>query len=426
MPVRDRTWARFATVRAAGPVAPPDAETLRAQLRELARLDPGHPWLCRVDLTRGRLRPVTGSALDAFVDAVVREIDGDPGPERLAREQLAEPLGELPFRLVLGRSSVALRSAHLLGDGAVVDRWFPALLAGGGASALRRRDTSRSPLLRAGLRRFGRHPLDAVRAVRGAFPLAPPAPPRTREVPELGVPEVVTATVPAAEVARLRAARDEGRTRASVAAQLMSRTAAALARHGVVAEGALVMMDCRRYLGPGAAVTGNFAAGPYLDVDATNAEAMAAALARATDDAVPLVLLAAATARTGALGLRRRLGGSPGVVSPSRVGVPVQPRLTLSYQGRLALDDLPWLDRKAARYLQAAQPAGPEGITVAFAPTSAGTQLTATAHPDVFDPALLRAALAEVAGEAVAGAQPVGSVEGGDSRMAVSARRCPS
>mgnify|MGYP001167379108 CR=1 FL=1 len=60
--VRDRTWARFATVRAAGPLGPPAVESLREVFRELARLDPGHPWLCRVDAARGRLRPVAGGA----------------------------------------------------------------------------------------------------------------------------------------------------------------------------------------------------------------------------------------------------------------------------------------------------------------------------------------------------------------------------
>ena len=109
----------------------------------------------------------------------------------------------------------------------------------------------------------------------------------------------------------------------------------------------------------------------------------------------------------------------------ARAGAPRRPRPRLTYKGGRPLDGLPWPDPPRARYLQAAQPAGPEGITVAFAPTPAGTQLTATAHPEVVVLAALRAALAEVAAAGGGGPQGEGSsvASGAPSETAVSERR---
>jgi hypothetical protein len=143
-----------------------------------------------------------------------------------------------------------------------------------------------------------------------------------------------------------------------------------------------VMMDARRYAGPGTRVTGNFATGPWLDVDAGDPRALGAAMARAAASGVPLLLLGALTL-TAAL---RRTTRAPSTTT-GRL------RLNLSWLGRAGLDGVPWLDEQAARYLVAADPAGPDSLTVAFVPTPAGITVSASCFPEVVDPALVATAL---------------------------------
>jgi hypothetical protein len=386
---RDRTWLRFHTVRAAGPLRVPSADAVRGAVGDLAARDPGHPLLSRLD--GDRLVPVTARELDDFLRAVVATLaDDEPGaddPDELARRMLTESLGDLPFRLVLGRRTAAIRTSHAVGDGAMVDAWFPALLATRDVDELVRRDATRWPLVRAGLRQFAAHPARAVQAVRGLFPLAPPVgDPRPVEV---GTPAVATAVLPHQQVRALRAWRDEHAPGVSVASLVMARSCRALDRHGVRGDGVLVMMGCRRYLGDHARVTGNFVAGPYVRVDPRDPDRLAAAVSDAAADGVPLALLVALT-------VRNLLGGTP-TTAPPRAHEPARPRLTLSYQGRLGLDLLPWEDPAFARYTIGTTPSGPEGVTLAFVPTPAGIQVSAGLYPEVIDLDAVQRALDELA-----------------------------
>jgi hypothetical protein len=368
IPVRDRTWSRFRTELAVAPVPVPSLDQVRDVLLRVRDAAPDHPLLSRV---RGHRRePVP---VPALLSRCVLTVPSDD-PAELVRAARAAPYDGLPFRLVLGDGAVALQAPHVLGDGTTKNTWLVAFLTGSVEGVLEP-DTSRLPLVRALARTYARDPRRLLAGLRGALPLAPSAPAGTRPV-EVGEPVWLSRVLPAAEVARRRAWRDEHAPGTSLAALTMASTVQALRDHGLAGPGATVMMDCRRYLGDDARVTGNFATGPWLDVDAGDAAALSRALSGAAASGVPLLLL-------GALTLRARL--RPPTAGASVASTPLRTRLNLSYLGRVGLDSIPWTDPAAARYLIAADPAGPDGLTVAFVPTPAGLQVSVSLHPEVVD-----------------------------------------
>lgn len=410
--LRDRTWLPFSTVRAAGPLRCPSAESVRGLLRTLHAYDPTHPLVCRVDQDRARLVPMTADALDFFLAAVVRET-GDDDAETLARRLQGVADGDLPFQLLLAPWAAGMRSAHVIGDGAVANAWFTALLSPADPDSLSglRSVARRWPLVRAVVRHFVRRPDRALRALRTSMPLAPETDPTANPV-TVGVPELVTGVLGPAELSRLRDWRDLHAPGTSMAAVTMAATTRALAEHGLVGHaGVFVMMDCRRYLtstktaGQRAAslATGNFATGPYLLPDeVTDPRSLGATLSAAASDGVPLLLLTALTVRNAA----RR-----GRVAPltSRASVPARPRLTLSHQGRLGLDQLPW-SGETQQYVIAGEPAGPEGVTVCFSTTASGMHLSVTAHPSILDTTVLATAVRALCTDPLAWV-PYGSAE---------------
>lgn len=386
VPVRDRTWARFRTARAAGPLHVPDAGTVRDRLRDLARRSPGHPLLCRLD---GHLL-VPADDLEAHLHDLVVEVPDDVDADALAERLVAAPHEELPLRLVLAPRTAGMDVAHVLADGATANAWFRWLL--GDDVPPPDAPSARTPLLRAGPA-LARRPRRAVRAVRGVLPLSPPDD-RPHVPADLGAVRLVSARVPTSALEGLRVWRDEHAPGTSTASVLMSRTAQALAEHLPVGPGVRVMMDGRRHLPGDRPVSGNFATGPYLDVDATDPVALGAAVSRAASDGTPLVLLAALTARNLLTGPGR---------APATAGTPPRADVTLSHQGRLDLGGLPWRSPDDAAFVVAGRPAGPEAVTVCFVPTPAGVHVTATAGDGVLDVRALRAAVASLSDAGAAG-----------------------
>ncbi|TIC84412.1 hypothetical protein [Nocardioides sp. GY 10127] len=427
--VRDRTWAAFRTVNAFGGLRLPLEDDVRALLRELAVREPTHPILCVLERTRTgpRLRPAApagGAELEAHLDRVLAVTD-ETDPGALSDRLQAAPVHDLPVVVVLGvdpaseswapTGVLACSVAHVVGDGATKNRWFRGL-AGLDLDLLLTEGQARYPLLRAVARTWGRRPLDAVRAVRAALPLGPGSEPLAEpRVPgPVGSPVTRSVLLPTEAVDAVRAERDRSGTTASVASVLMSRTASALAAEGLTGAGVKVMADCRAGLGPDARVGGNFATGPWLDVDPTDPVALGSALKRATAAGVPLVLLGAVTLRTGVRAALAGLGalevaGLPGEGRGQRLDGPVPRRLTLTYQGRTGFDRLPWVDPARARTVIATQPDGPGGLTVAFAGGTAGLQVDVSFHPTVVDPAAVERALASLAAGA-AGTRPASPV----------------
>lgn len=379
VPVRDRTWQRFRTARAAGPLDVPDAEAVRDRLRALARRSPDHPVLGRLD---GH-RLVPAGDLEAHLRSLVVEVPDDLDADALAERLVADPHEELPLQLVLAPHAAGMDVAHVLADGATANGWFRWLL--GDEVPPPDAPDLRFPLLRAGLALAAR-PRRAARAVLGAVPLAPPDE-RPHRPAAMGSVRVASALVPVATLDAMRAWRDEHAPGTSAASVLMARTTAALAERIPLGPGVRVMMDARRYLPGERRVAGNFATGPYLDVDPTDPVALGAAVSRAAADGTPLVLLAALTARNVVRGPGR---------APVTAGGPPRADVTLSHQGRLDLSGLPWRDADDAVFVVAGRPAGPEAVTVCFVPTPAGVHVTATAGDGVLDAEAVRAAVASL------------------------------
>lgn len=394
--VRDRTWARFRTANALAPLAVPDAEQLRRTLHRLADHDPGHPLLGRLEGHGWRAVPRAG--LDAHLDRVL-EVTDEEDPVAVVDRLQAEAPHDLPVRVVLGRHLVATSVAHLVGDGATKNRWLRGLVLDD-VALLARTGAARAPLARA-LARYARDPRRPLAGGRRAWPpgparqeLAPPdASGGTTGGPAaglLGPPTTVGRLLPHEEVDRWRAFRDARQPEVSVATLLMSAVAARLAAEGLVGRGAKVMADCRRHLPDGAVVHGNFATGPWLDVDPADPVALGAALRASVADGVPLLVLGAATVRN----VLRRPEGLPTAAGRDRpVPALVARRLTLSHQGRTGFDELPWLDRERARWPVAAEPDGPGGLTAAFMAGPSGLEVDVSFHASVTDPERVRRAL---------------------------------
>ncbi len=172
--VRDRTWTRFRTARAAGPLDVPEADVVRARLRALAARCPDHPMLQR--LAGARLTP---APLDALLEDVVVHEPRDLDADGLVAALVRDPDEHLPFRLVLAPHAAGMDVAHVLADGATANAWFRWLLGDDGVRP--DEPAVRLPLLRAGAR-LARRPARALRAVRRCFPLAGPAPDPARPV----------------------------------------------------------------------------------------------------------------------------------------------------------------------------------------------------------------------------------------------------
>lgn len=402
IPLRDRAWMPFHTVRAAGPIRTPATGLVRDLLIKLWWAEPEHPLLCRIDQTRGRQHPVDAADLDAYLSSVIIDVPAGDDAVDLARRLQAIPLADLPFVIAISDHAAAMRSAHVIGDTATANPWFFGLLAAADPDRALTMITggrpSRFPLAAALLKQFGPDPRGAVRALSHALPLGP-AGKATEPLPTAasGIPELINETAAPEIEGRLREWRAEHAPRASVAALWMAASVRALRAAGIdPGHGVFTMMNGRRYLPDGAFVRGNFAAGPYLvPDDLGDPGSLGAELASAATDGVPLVLLAAITARSAS-----RLGRPASMPINGGGG----PKINLSYFGSITDDDLDWdvIDRVAdhdpsASYVVAAEPAGPNAITYVFARSPYGMHLSATAHRECTDVVALRSALHRVA-----------------------------
>ena len=189
----------------------------------------------------------------------LRAAQAPPGADAVTRFLIDTPLNGRPLLLATDGEFVGARISHALGDGRVVNTLLPALLGAAGDGP----PPVRLPLLRALLHHFGRHPTRLLGAVRVARPPAGGGSAAWR--PDVRYVSVRSGSA----LATIRAWRDRCAPGISAAAVLFAAAPAALARAGLPPKwpGAVVLVDCRRYLPDGARVAGNFSWGQYLVPD---------------------------------------------------------------------------------------------------------------------------------------------------------------
>jgi hypothetical protein len=151
-----------------------------------------------------------------------------------------------------------------------------------------------------------------------------------------------------------------------------------------------VMMDLRGYLG-GRWIDGNFVAAVPMRIDAdTSPEELSAMLKKTKQTGRPLANQMLTSMRTG--GRRRQVSAPTDTFDPQHL-----PCLTLTDLGSSPLiDQLPFLDGQPVSYGASGVPAGPHGVTIAFAHTSRATSISVSFHDNVIDAAKVEHALSVV------------------------------
>ena len=120
---RDRVWRQVPVTKVVWSIRPPDAETVRARLRQCAHRNTGDIRWRLLDIDRGVSgRPSADCAEKFFRALVVTSADESPS-KFTGRDGGAGPdqLDGLPFRLTLGHDWAAIRYSHALGD--AVSTW---------------------------------------------------------------------------------------------------------------------------------------------------------------------------------------------------------------------------------------------------------------------------------------------------------------
>lgn len=371
----DRAWSHHTSRWAFGGVRLASAERIRAALGELAE-DP-----CigvRFDWERGRVRSVEVADRNAWVDEVLH-VGWTPVAE--------EPLGDLPFRLVLGPDWFHLEKAHGWGDGWSSFTFLAELFATSSGRPSPRTWTRMGSAHRDLMTACGvaRRPVAAVRAVahrhehRGGD--VEPRSLRAEALRPSSVHHGSSINFPA----QVRALRDEFHPGASTFATFVVGLRLALAavlpapRPGVE-----VAFDNRADV-PGAdREFGNWSSSVYLrPSDDCSPSALSEAIRDARRRRLPFLSIAAGRvrARSGAV-LGRDVNAPTGA-----------PRLTVTtLRARGPLGRIPH-DPDAINTQVMAAPNGIEAISVHLLELGGRWHVSLNFYPDVWDAAAVRSAL---------------------------------
>ncbi|WP_035751331.1 hypothetical protein [Parafrankia discariae] len=413
MPGRDRAWRGTRTIITLAGVDAPSADAMRATLRRLAALDPGHRLFRRPGTLFTPARPgpsavtrwfpVPPAELDDFCDRMVLELDGPAGdPDAWQRHLYDRADPDLPFRMATGDGLVAVSVEHPLLDGRPALAFLAELTAraqDGAPPTAMVRTGPRHPLATALAERYARDPrrLSATaRARRDTIAAEPPGTPHRPWRPDFasasgaGDPAVLPA------LRRWRARNTPGVTRTAV---LFAAARAALIETGLPpSPGLHVLADNRRYLPGPADLHGNFSVGVYLDPpDPLDPVSIAGALDTGLGAGRPLATMTLLAARAQ---LRRPAGPARTVRATPR------PSLVLNYLGRLReIERVSWRAGCPPRFLAASTPGHPELVTFTLTEIMGRLQVSAAFHASTFDPALVRRAVDALC------ADPVGLLE---------------
>jgi hypothetical protein len=420
LPQRDRAMLGLLSVGAIGPARMPSVQAVRRAVWDLVAIDPENRLLHRVDVRRGRFIPVPPAERAQFVDEVVIPLDdeprtpGKPWAEKAQIKEVADAvyrrgLGDLPFRIRVGRNFSIFELMHAVGDGSMYITAWSTLLGcacdGSMPTALVQKD-SMFPLLRAAYTTFGEHPgrlVDLYQVLRSSHATSEAG---TGEAAGGGLvagavrpavrmaKEVLEDVVPAARSALTRRSSEASRMGAEGdSSHLVS--VATLSRYGLMREirewrnqhrpdatalsiifaagvvaveesdlprpapGIGVMLNARRYLPKGTSVAGNFVVVMELDLENPRSpEAIAAANKKIMDSGRPLATMMALVTKS-------VFRPTDSTVESAETG---RPKLVFTAPGAFkGFEKVPWLlPLEQIWFDGVTTPSGRDGITFSF------------------------------------------------------------
>lgn len=380
-------------ITAVGPVHLPPVDTIADRVTALAEAGGRHTILGNIpspQSSRWQYRPRQFlSGIDEYRPCTKKDVP------RLLMQLARSNSREAPLRIGVAGDYLFLDISHGLGDGRLALQLMGALAADGSEATVpdwaRRRD-ARVPIVRALAGQYSFAPQRLVQLVRTRTGVGEGGPSDAAPVPWTRSPGVVVASSVPGMVDRLREWRDRMMPGASVSALLFAAISESLRRRALAIDHHVgVIFDCRRYLPNGVAVNGNFVAGVGLDLaDPGDARELSAAIRQATHLGRPLASLALSAAK---FNRDFRMGNA----YPVAKSVAAEPRakLVFSDMGEATpLAGLRWTDVPGRRFCNAiSEPAAPDEVVFTFVHRGAELDVTASSHDNVFDSALVDAAL---------------------------------
>ena len=384
---RDRQWRDLFINVVAGTFDMPSTEAIREAVVKVVQTHPLSRLNWRLD-TEGRAWHADKTPESIVVEGVW---DDQLSTGELLDGMCDDPALESPLALIRYPNHLGWRMSHSIGDGGV----FPVILYAvlhtavtGQVADWPPHPSSRFPLLKAGLRTFGRHPSMVYAAVRDRH--------RHSVVPEQEVTQPWTPSRRTLCAALSVEQKDEIKTWAAGSAPgatdfslLMSIVLRAMQNAALEASRDVnVLVDLRRYLGEGW-IDGNFIAAVAMPIVAEMSPEQITATIRATKKSGrPLANQMLTSLRLGGRALPRA----------TEMNLHGRPRLTFSQVVRNPYtESLPFLDARWVAYTASVEPEGPHGITILFVDVHGATTISATFHDNVVDAATVDRALKLIA-----------------------------
>lgn len=389
---------------AIGPVEVPSVSRLRALFTELMAAEPRQPLVATIGGSRTRWTTVPPQDRAAHVAQMVTAGDDltyDDVTGYIERHR--PPLDStLPLTVVVGRDSIVLYSAHLLGDGNTLSRLALMIAQGDarGLAELRHRASFRDAVgVLTG--EAGGHWRDWARRVvgdgpSGEGPTTTPGAPDVVEPPASSVrvagapdPRCADAVLTTTQISAISAWRNTNARGVSTTAVLASVIYRSLVEQGIPVRGTgmTTLLDLRRYLPVDRqSIYGNLAQNVYLDAALSDPAAIASALDDAIASARPVPGLVADAAMTR---LRPPRPDACETLGPINLSLSVMPGLP-------GLAGLPWLRERGRRYVGFAYPSGLRGLAIFAVRLRDRLELTASYDGRAIETAAVRSALENV------------------------------
>lgn len=380
---RDRPWVGTYVTILSGPFAMPSVEVIRDAVAAVG--DRYQHSRLTWGFDDEKRRWVTARNMESVV--VERDWDGRLDYGRVVDGVAGDASLEPPLTFVRFPDHFAMKMSHSLGDGLIFVSVVAAVMLAavtGEVVPWPTHPAGRLPLLRAGLRTFGRNPALVQSALRDR-PRSNRVDTRARTRPWTPSRHSVHVYLPpdqSGEVYSWAAKHAPGASRFAVQTALLM---AGLRRAGMeLSDDVRVMVDLRSYLGSGL-IDGNFFAGVPMQLDWNMTPEQISRIVKATKaSGRPLANQMLTSLRVGAA-----------MPPPTEVEEGALPQVTFSYVGAPPqIDMLPYLPDHEPVYASRVEPGGPTGLTFLQGHCRGGMLLTACFHDNVIDPEPVAAALA--------------------------------